>query len=278
MQRREKSVQSVPGIGISNLPQSSGFEALAIDRPRPGIRICKKSLWWALTARAPSQFTLDLELCTVIHLPYQATHQTPTSTHQAYPAGPGPPTRRPPGDLPGTHRTAYPALTGRPTRHSPGDLPGWPRTAYPAPTRRPTRRSPDGLPGTHPATYPALTGRPTRRSPDGLPGWPRAAYPPTRHPPGGLPGDPPGDHRHPPLTSQPAPTRPTRPGLTRVPNTQPRTLPPRRLPGDLGRPPPGPREQLPPGPTILPHPSCTSRGPGPRESAGREKAALADAQ
>ena len=195
MQRREKSVQSVPGIGISNLPQSSGFEALAIDRPRPGIRICKKSLWWALTARAPSQFTLDLELCTVIHLPYQATHQTPTSTHQAYPAGPGPPTRRP-----------------------------------------------------------------------------------TRHPPGGLPGDPPGDHRHPPLTSQPAPTRPTRPGLTRVPNTQPRTLPPRRLPGDLGRPPPGPREQLPPGPTILPHPSCTSRGPGPRESAGREKAALADAQ
>ena len=128
MQRREKSVQSVPGIGISNLPQSSGFEALAIDRPRPGIRICKKSLWWALTARAPSQFTLDLELCTVIHLPYQATHQTPTSTHQAYPAGPGPPTHPP-----GTHLEAYqathPAITG--THHSPASQhpPGLPGRA-----------------------------------------------------------------------------------------------------------------------------------------------------
>ena len=172
MQRREKSVQSVPGIGISNLPQSSGFEALAIDRPRPGIRICKKSLWWALTARAPSQFTLDLELCTVIHLPYQATHQTPTSTHQAYPAGPGPPTRRPPGDLPGAHRTAYLALTRRPTRHSPDGLPGAHRTAYPAGPGPPTHP-----PGTHleayQATHPAITGThhsPASQHPPGLPG------------------------------------------------------------------------------------------------------------
>ena len=250
MQRREKSVQSVPGIGISNLPQSSGFEALAIDRPRPGIRICKKSLWWALTARAPSQFTLDLELCTVIHLPYQAT---PTSTHQAYPAGPGPPTRRPPGDLPGTHRTAYPALT-----------------------RRPTRLAPDGLPGAHPATYPALTGRPTRlapgRLPGDLPGWPRAAYPPGTH----LEAY---QATHPAITgthhsSQPAPTRPTRPGLTRVPNTQPRTLPPRRLPGDLGRPPPGPREQLPPGPTIPPPPLLHLPRAGPAGVCRKRKGGL----
>ena len=198
MQRREKSVQSVPGIGISNLPQSSGFEALAIDRPRPGIRICKKSLWWALTARAPSQFTLDLELCTVIHLPYQATHQTPTSTHQAYPAGPGPPTRRPPGDLPGTHRTAYPALTGRPTRLAPGRLPTHPAPTW-RPTRRPTRRSP--APTTHqPASthqaYPAgpdpcaqhpakdpPPAPPTRRSRPPAPRPQGAAAPGAHHPP-----------------------------------------------------------------------------------------------
>jgi hypothetical protein len=29
----------------------------------------------------------------VIHLPNKATHPTPTSTHQTYPAGPGPPNR-----------------------------------------------------------------------------------------------------------------------------------------------------------------------------------------